>query len=149
MLQIPINQDLIIDKHVIDDNAFCTQKALWHVHARFSSYHLFNCLPLCLPSLLHATPPLSFPFPPVFASIRIPAFLLLSFSLPPSTKSPGHQSYVVSGPPEGHALLHLAQLPLADPQGPGPDTAAAHAGRLPLLTPWLPGQEDAGGLMSW
>ncbi|GLD71194.1 otoferlin isoform X2, partial [Lates japonicus] len=60
--------------------------------------------------------------------------------------SPGHQSNVVSEPPEVHSLLHLAQLPLADPQGPGADATAAHAGPLPLLNPWLPGQEDAGGL---
>lgn len=53
---------------------------------------------------------------------------------------------MVSGPSEVNSLLHLAQLPLADPQGPGADTAAAHAGPLPLLNPWLPGQEDTGGL---
>lgn len=92
------------------------------------------CLPLLLltPSRparlphLHSFPP---PFSPFFHQ-----------------KSPGHQSYVVSGPSEVHSLLHLAQLPLADPQGPGADTAAALAGPLPLLNPRLPGQEDAGGL---
>ena len=56
---------------------------------------------------------------------------------------------MVSEPAEVHSLLHLAQLPLADPQGPGPDTAAAHAGSLPLLNPRLPGQEDTGGLTCW
>lgn len=84
------------------------------------------------------------PFSLYFASIYIP-FAFLS-SLPPSTKSPGHQSNVVSEPPEVHSLLHLAQLPLADPQGPGADAAAAHAGPLPLLHSWLPGQEDTGGM---
>lgn len=70
-------------------------------------------------------------------------------SLPLSTKSPGHQSYVVFGSTEVHSLLHLAQLPLADPQAPGGDSAAAHAGPLPLLNPWLLGQEDSGGLTCW
>lgn len=92
----------------------------------------------------------SSPFLFVFASICIPSFLP-SFlpSLLPLTKSPGHQSNVVSGPSEVHSVLHLAQLPLADPQAPGAGAAAAHAGTLPLLNPWLPGEEDAGGLTRW
>lgn len=87
----------------------------------------------------------SYPPPPICLNC-IPS---LPLSLPSPAKSPGHQSYVVSDPSEVHSLLHLAQLPLADPQGLGADSAAAHAGPLPLLNPWLPGQEDAGGLMRW
>lgn len=56
---------------------------------------------------------------------------------------------MVSGPSEVTSLLHLAQLPLADPQSSGADSAAAHAGPLPLLHSWLPCQEDPGGLMRW
>ena len=81
----------------------------------------------------------------------------LSFALPPffsplcvlSSKSPGHQSHVVSESSEVHSLLHLAQLPLAHPEGPGAASAVANAGPLPLLNPRLPGQEDSGGLKCW
>lgn len=109
--------------------------------------HLLNCvlissLPAHLPCFVHVTQPFPLCLPPRLSSV-------LPLSLLYSAKSSGHQSYVVSGSSEVHWLLHLAQLPLADPQGAGPDTAAAHAGPLPLLNPWLPCQEDAGGLMRW
>lgn len=132
--------------------AFCTVKSPL-LHTRFLSYHLFNCLPVS-PSLrpfpYFCACGSSSPFPvfclPSICLICIPSLLL---SFPSSTKSSGHQSYVVSGTSEVHSLLHLAQLPLADPQGLGADTAAAHAGPLPLLNPWLPSEEDAWGLMRW
>lgn len=102
-----------------------------------------------LPSFVFVTPPFSLPslsvLPPSAFLPSSPPFLFLT----PYVKSPGHQSYVVSGPSEVHSLLHLAQLPLADPEAAGAGAAAAHAGRLPLLPPRLPGQEDAGGLMRW
>lgn len=107
-----------------------------------------SALPSSPPLLCACDPALSpSPLLSVFClHLHSPAFLS---SLPPSTKSAGHQSNVVSEPPEVHSLLHLAQLPLADPQGPGADAAAAHAGPLPLLHSWLPGQEDTGGMMCW
>lgn len=133
--------------------AFCTVKDHCDTFALVSPPIISSTVSLCLfpsprplPSFVRDSP-----FLLTLSPCFLPPSAFLSFSppLPPSVKSAGHQSYVVSGSPEVHSLLHLAQLPLADPQGPGPDTAAAHAGPLPLLNPRLPGQEDTGGLMCW
>lgn len=105
-------------------------------------------LSLSLPTTLslffvHTTHPL----------IPLSALSALLFFFPPpllsSEKPSGYESNVVSGPSEVTSLLHLAQLPLADPQGSGTYTAAAHAWPLPLLHPRLPCQEDPWGLTRW
>lgn len=47
---------------------------------------------------------------------------------------------------EVHTILHLAQLPLADPEGSGSAAAPAPHWALPLLYSWIPGQETPRGL---
>jgi len=61
-------------------------------------------------------------------------------------KSSRHQSNVVHEPSEVHTILHLAQLPLADPEGSGPATAPPPRWALPLLYSWIPGQETPRGV---
>lgn len=78
-----------------------------------------------------------------------PSFLLscVTFDLShPPPKSPRHQLYLVHEPPEVHPILHLAQLPLADPENPSCGPPPPFAGPVPLLRPRLPGQEAAGSV---
>lgn len=62
-------------------------------------------------------------------------------------KSSRHQSSVVLEPPEVHTILHMAPLPLANPEDTGPAAAPPASRPLSLLHPWIPGQEAVGGMM--
>lgn len=80
--------DLVLFEPV---TAFCTvRRPLLHFHTRFSSYHLFNCLPLSLPSPLFCVwLPLSpYPFSPFLPSICIPFFSSLSTSFCKVARTP-------------------------------------------------------------
>lgn len=54
---------------------------------------------------------------------------------------------MVLEPPEVHTILHMAPLPLADPEDTGAAAAPPAPRPLSLLHPWIRGQEAAGGVM--
>lgn len=54
---------------------------------------------------------------------------------------------MVLEPPEVHTILHMAPLPLADPEDTGAAAAPLAARPLSLLHPWIPCQEAIGGMM--
>lgn len=54
---------------------------------------------------------------------------------------------MVLEPPEDHTILHMAPLPLADPEDTGTAAAPPAPRPLSLLHPWIRGQEAVGGLI--